>query len=353
MSIESLPVTHKRIEIKKSVAPPVDPNVKVDRYGHIVKNTDIKKTEQELRREEADDIIERRRETKWVDMFQHWQSFSGAKRNKLRQRIKKGIPDAFRSKAWAKLILNNYDTKDYRPKNIDDFLEGGNQVGYITIEADLARTMPNYPMFNNDKVFNSLRRVLYAYSNRDPSLGYTQGMSAIAGLLLLYMDEATAYDCFEMIMLSPKYGWRHFYLPEFPRLRLLNSIWEEALAEKYPKIAENFKKVNLESLYYTPSWFLTLFLNQDFPPKIKFMIFDRFVEYGSRALISFGLVIVSRNKALLVDKPFESVISVMQKPTESRNMDDWRYVMKKYDDLWIPFNKYKKYFEKTGIEYFP
>ncbi|EAY09744.1 TBC domain containing protein [Trichomonas vaginalis G3] len=291
-------------------------------------------------------------------MLSHWDEFTGKHHNKLRERIKKGIPDSLRSRAWPKLIIPHYGTQDYHPTDVDKLLEGGNQVGYQTIEKDLARTMPNYPMFNNEKVFNSLRRVLYAYSNKDPELGYTQGMSAIAGLLLLYLDESTAYDCFETLMLDERYGLRHYFIQEFPRLKLLNKVWEEIMKERYPKVWKTFTKVNLESLYYTPSWFLTLFFNQKIAPILKFRIFDRFCEFGSKALISFGLVIVSRHKDDLINKPFEKVIMTMQHPfkrgssEDSGKMDDWRYVLKKYDELWISDAKYKTYFQKAGVEYF-
>lgn len=342
-----------RPSIIRYEVPPPPVGVKLDRYGHIRRESDGAKTEKDHELEMRENKVESRRESKWLHMFIRWDYYSGRNRNKLRQRIKKGIPDAFRSKAWPMLILENFNSPTYQPKDIEKLLEGGDQIGYQTIEADLNRTMPQYPMFNNVKVIDSLRRILYAYSNRDPELGYTQGMSAIAGVLLLYMDESIAYDCFETIMLGNRYQWRNFYLKDFPRLKLLNKVWEIALKDRYPAVAKSFKRIDLLSIYYTPSWFLTLFINQELPPTVKFAIFDRFCEYGSRAIISFGLVIISRNKKALINQPFEKVITIIQKPCVTGTMNDWRYVLQKYDELWITEPKFKSYFKQAGVEFFP
>lgn len=64
------------------------------------------------------------------------------------------------------------------------------------IELDLCRTYPTHPYFNGSSsasLIEPLRRVLRAFSWRNPSQGYCQGLNFVAGQLLLFFTEEETF----------------------------------------------------------------------------------------------------------------------------------------------------------------
>ena len=288
-------------------------------------------------------------------MINDWRTFSTTKKiSKLHERILKGIPDSIRPTAWRLIIDPDTQHINFEDRpSVESYVSLGRLKCCDIIEVDLDRTLPQVEMFANKSVKNSLRNILQGYSNADPELGYTQGMAFSAGMLLSYMDEYTAFWCFHKLMSSPRYGFREYFLQGFPKLISINKVWDVILKQKYLKIALHCQKEGIDYMVYTPSWFLTAFLNLSFPPVFKLMLFDRYITFGSRSLLSFGLVIISRHKDLLLKLPFEELLPILQKPNESERMFDWRYVIKKWDEHWISEKDYKNYFIKAGVNYFP
>lgn len=119
----------------------------------------------------------KRREKKWIQMLENWESnfVTKPKENKLRQRIRKGIPNSLRGEAWSRLAkvdrkVNRSDKGLYTKLvtiscetngNSEDLvgLEGfePNQESSVditvmkeTIERDLTRTFPRHNMFYDD-----------------------------------------------------------------------------------------------------------------------------------------------------------------------------------------------------------
>lgn len=187
-----------------------------------------------------------------------------------------------------------------------------------------------------------LRRVLYAYANYDRDLGYTQGMNFFVGLLLIYMDEDTAFRAFVCLMNGKRTLQRGYLVQGFPRLMLIDDMLTDLMKKKFPKILTNFAKQNVMIQMFTPTWFLTAFQSYSWKPVFQLQIFERFLFYGTRALLSFALMIFYRHQEDLEVKGLEVILGHLQRLETSQYMRDWRACLKDWDLHWIRKKEYQR-----------
>ena len=64
-------------------------------------------------------------------------------------------------------------------------------------------------------VLLNFRSVLAAYAVYNTEIGYCQGMSQIAGLFLMYMDEEDAFWCLHSLMVTRRYTMHGKFLLRF------------------------------------------------------------------------------------------------------------------------------------------
>ena len=59
------------------------------------------------------------------------------------------------------------------------------------------RTFPSYPYFSQATRVGqqSLERLLHAYAVKDPDVGYCQGLSFVAGMILIHVSIYILYVC--------------------------------------------------------------------------------------------------------------------------------------------------------------
>lgn len=78
----------------------------------------------------------------------------------------------------------------------------GKEGSMRLIEADLPRTFPNLAFFHDGPMAKALREVLDAFVCFRPDVGYVQGMTFLAATLLLYMEDASAFQCLANLLTS-------------------------------------------------------------------------------------------------------------------------------------------------------
>jgi hypothetical protein len=323
----------------------------MDRYGFPVRpDIPVSKNEAELVAKEKE--LERKREGKWLKMFRKPSKYFKKDRSKMENRILKGIPDSVRSRAW-RLIIDPGSINPAGRRSIDQLVSRRCDEGAVRqITLDLHRTLPQVPAFT-PAVQGRLKDVLVAYANSDRELGYTQGMSAIAAPLLLYMDVEEAFYCFKSLMSGKHYMFRDLYTAGFPKLFSIKTIWENLLHSKYPKVLRFLNDNSIKFENYGMAWFMTAFMGVELVPVLTIQIYDRFTGFGTRALLSFGLTIIKRLKKRLVSVPMEVAIDLVRAPGFEPEMLDWRAVRRTWDELWLTEKVYHKLFKSAKIEPFP
>lgn len=147
------------------------------------------------------------REKKWIKMLSKWNSKST--REKLPKRIYKGIPDKVRMEVWSRLLnLNEVMTREANRDKYQGMLNLARLHGTEArqIDSDVNRQFRENIFFRErynlkqQQLFN----VLVAYSVYNSEVGYCQGMSTLAGMLLMYLGEEETFWALNILLTDKK-----------------------------------------------------------------------------------------------------------------------------------------------------
>lgn len=162
----------------------------------------------------------------------------------LKKLIRSGVPSELRGIVWwacsggsekmREAYLQNQSYKTYletaQSKQLPVLHE---------IEKDLFRTFPCNESYSNAEGLLPLRHLLYAYSERNPDIGYCQSMNFIGAVLLLYLSEEQAFWVLAAMIediLPPNY-----YSVNMMGSRVDQLVFYSCLAWKLPKLYAHFK----------------------------------------------------------------------------------------------------------------
>jgi TBC1 domain family member 10 len=246
-----------------------------DRYGFILQKESIELTRPEKEKSQLAEV-ELLRTKKWLKMVKRWDYTLTHKGDKLRERIRKGIPDSVRGEVWKKLAR----VEDMKRLYPTAYLHETSSVSHIPeltldeIERDINRTFPSHEFFQNGlEGQNSLRLILQSYAAYDPDVGYCQGMGFIAAMFLTYMPAEEAFYCLLSLMQRPTLPLRAMFRAGMPGTKLVLGVFG-SLAEKYlPNIWQHLNQENIHHSMFATSWFMTVFTNS-FPFDLVTRIFD-------------------------------------------------------------------------------
>ncbi|TFY69130.1 hypothetical protein EVG20_g3280 [Dentipellis fragilis] len=221
-------------------------------------------------------------------------------RRELDRLVRAGVPLAYRAKLWLE-CSGGLEMRE--PGLFTDLLaeaeaeakahrEGGGDGGVVReIEKDVGRTMPLNVFFGGDGAgVEKLRRVLVAYSRRNPAVGYCQGMNLVAStLLLVYADEEDAFWVLAAIIerILPE----DFFSPSLLPSRACPLVLLEYVQEFMPKLYQHLAELGIDLPAICFSWFLSLFTDC-LPVETLFRVWDVFVVDGIDVLFRVALAVL-------------------------------------------------------------
>uniref|UniRef100_A0A8B9I0L2 TBC1 domain family, member 4 n=1 Tax=Astyanax mexicanus TaxID=7994 RepID=A0A8B9I0L2_ASTMX len=136
-----------------------------------------------------------------------------------------GVPKGRRGEVWL-LLSQQYRLRHRLPQRqqapdtpYQDLLKQLTAQQH-SILVDLGRTFPTHQYFSTQLGAGqlSLYNLLKAYSLLDTEVGYCQGISFVAGILLLHMSEEQAFDTLKFLMYD--LGLRRQYRPDMISLQV-------------------------------------------------------------------------------------------------------------------------------------
>jgi len=176
------------------------------------------------------------------------------------------------------------------------------------IDLDLARTLPATGHFADDGPLHApLRRVLDAHTVRSHGLsrarraqqqqqqptaetGYVQGMSLLAGMLLLHLSEEAAFACLPALLARG-------HLPDFLaldplRLQAYSRAFSVFLARHLPRLAARLRLMSIDPIFFLLPWWLTILAGAA-PLGVAARVWDRWLLDGTGALVSATLALLA------------------------------------------------------------
>ncbi|PWA21272.1 hypothetical protein CCH79_00009385 [Gambusia affinis] len=164
------------------------------------------------------------------------------------------------------------------------------------ITRDIHRTFPAHDYFkeSDGDGQDSLYKICKAYSVYDEEIGYCQGQSFLAAVLLLHMPEEQAFCVLVKIMYE--YGLRALYKNNFEDLHCKFYQLEKLMQEQLPDLWAHFQELNLEAHMYASQWFLTLFTAK-FPLCMVFHIADLLLCEGLSIIFNVALALLKLRRS--------------------------------------------------------
>nr|XP_032811515.1 TBC1 domain family member 1-like isoform X2 [Petromyzon marinus] len=181
------------------------------------------------------------------------------------------------------------------------------------ILIDLGRTFPAHPYFSAQLGSGQLAlyNLLKAYSLLDPEVGYCQGLSFVAGVLLLHLDERDAFALLKFLM--GHMGLRRQYQPDMTTLQIQMYQLSRLLHDHHRELHAHMEEAEIGPSLYAPPWFLTLFASQ-FPLGFVARVFDLVFLQGPEVVFKVALALLGSHDALLMQTcdSFESIVEFLK-----------------------------------------
>ncbi|CAK1546531.1 unnamed protein product [Leptosia nina] len=223
-------------------------------------------------------------------------------RHMLIQAVRQGVPRIVRGGVWyflaeqACLRLPPPDTKSFPDYNTPyRTLLSGLTKHQHAILIDLGRTFPKHSYFASALGPGQLAlyNILKAYSLLDPDVGYCQGLSFVAGVLLLHMEEGEAFILLRHLMF--RRGLRKQYLPDMSALQVQLYQLSRLLRDHEPELHAKLESLDISPALYAAPWMLTLFTSQ-FPLGFVVRVFDLVFVESLDVVFSISLALLSAHK---------------------------------------------------------
>ncbi|XP_030613878.1 TBC1 domain family member 4 isoform X2 [Archocentrus centrarchus] len=180
------------------------------------------------------------------------------------------------------------------------------------ILVDLGRTFPTHQYFSAQLGAGqlSLYNLLKAYSLLDTEVGYCQGISFVAGVLLLHMSEEQAFDMLKFLMYD--LGIRRQYRPDMVSLQIQMYQLSRLLHDYHRELYNHFEEHEICPSLYAAPWFLTLFASQ-FPLSFVSRIFDFVFVEGTEVIFKVALCLLGSHEGEIVEcDSFESIVDYLK-----------------------------------------
>ncbi|OCT71790.1 hypothetical protein XELAEV_18034768mg [Xenopus laevis] len=247
-----------------------------------------------------------------------------------------GLPPSVRGKVWSLAIGNELNIT---PELYEIFLsrakerwksfsetssENENEDSGVSladreaslelIKLDISRTFPSLYIFQKGGPYHDLlHSILGAYTCYRPDVGYVQGMSFIAAVLILNLEEADAFIAFANLLNKP--CQLAFFRVDHSMMLKYFAAFEVFFEENLPKLFFHFNAYSLTPDLYLIDWIFTLY-SKSLPLDLACRVWDVFCRDGEEFLFRTALGILRLYEDILLQMDFIHIAQFLTKLPE-------------------------------------
>lgn len=217
---------------------------------------------------------------------------------RFKKAARRGLPHEYRWRVWKAAV--NFTDQEVLPE-YKTLCQEENQWSK-DIRADLHLVFSDAPGFDKEALY----RLLNAYANLHPEVGYCQGIAFTLGhLLWMSGDEEDSLGVFRCLMFT--LGLSGFYKPDFPLMKVYTAACEELIKETLPKLWEHLLREGIDPAIYLEQWFLTLFIDC-LPLAVLPLVWDNIICNGLPMILSIAVAILQALEDALLGMRFETLV---------------------------------------------
>ncbi|CAI5771710.1 TBC1 domain family member 4 isoform X2 [Podarcis lilfordi] len=228
-----------------------------------------------------------------------------------------GVPKSRRGEIWQFLAVQHRVRHRLPNKQQPPDISYKELLKQLTAQqhailVDLGRTFPTHPYFSAQLGAGqlSLFNLLKAYSLLDKEVGYCQGISFAAGVLLLHMSEEQAFEMLKFLMYD--LGFRKQYRPDMMSLQIQMYQLSRLLHDYHRDLYNHLEENEISPSLYAAPWFLTLFASQ-FPLGFVARVFDIIFLQGTEVIFKVALSLLSsQEEHIMMCEAFESIVEFLK-----------------------------------------
>jgi len=322
-SVPTIPLPGTDVDLE-TVTSPSTPSSKI-------KSPTTSKLRAEERSEQRKEKLRKEKEKRHAELKAIWNedilpNFEKEYRKnfkRIRELAFQGIPPSVRVKAWPLLVGNElritpelfeiFGQRAKRAKQITHTSGEGAALGregtVALVHLDLPRTFPALSIFQTGgPCHEQLATVLEAYVCYRPDVGYVQGMSYIAAVLLLNLDEYHAFTCFANTLNNPFY--LTFFSMNMDEMRRYMDALEHAMSLFVPKVFRHLKELGINPEVYIMDWVLTIF-SKALPLDVAVHVWDVVFTEGEQFVFQTALGVLKLFGDVLEGASFDDCMSLL------------------------------------------
>ncbi|XP_042718957.1 TBC1 domain family member 12 isoform X1 [Lagopus muta] len=271
----------------------------------------------------------------WVnEILPNWEGMRATRR--VRELWWQGLPPSVRGKVWSLAVGNELNItpelyeiflsrakerwKSFSETNSENDVEdvsasvADREASLELIKLDISRTFPSLYIFQKGGPYHDLlHSVLGAYTCYRPDVGYVQGMSFIAAVLILNLEEADAFIAFANLLNKP--CQLAFFRVDHSMMLKYFAAFEVFFEENLPKLFLHFKSYSLTPDIYLIDWIFTLY-SKSLPLDLACRVWDVFCRDGEEFLFRTGLGILRLYEDILLQMDFIHIAQFLTKLPE-------------------------------------
>ncbi|XP_066456802.1 TBC1 domain family member 12 isoform X1 [Eleutherodactylus coqui] len=266
-----------------------------------------------------------------TEILPNWDAVRNTR--KVRDLWWQGLPPSVRGKVWSLAIGNELNItpelyeiflsrakerwKSFSETTSENESEDAGvsvadrEASLELIKLDISRTFPSLYIFQKGGPYHDLlHSVLGAYTCYRPDVGYVQGMSFIAAVLILNLEEADAFIAFANLLNKP--CQLAFFRVDHSMMLKYFAAFEVFFEENLPKLFLHFNSYSLTADLYLIDWIFTLY-SKSLPLDLACRVWDVFCRDGEEFLFRTALGILRLYEDILLQMDFIHIAQFLTK----------------------------------------